>query len=141
MTKQEDIEKVRAAEQYGLDKHGWFVHIFEEKGPEGLVNYHTHGLSSKYPNGLDLQIVWPMNHVFANLIFWEFADMLEAGEKLASGEKYLIKPFDMTVMLANAIEGGRLVYRIIMPDADGWLSPDQQRDGHEKQWTGAEIVR
>lgn len=139
MTEQEQIKVNRAREQAGLDKHGWYTHIHRET-EDGLVNYHTHGLASKHENALDLQIVWPMNHVFAEMIFWEFADRLAAGEKLASGGKYFIAPFDMTVMLANAIEGGRLVHRIIVPDSDGWLLQDQQRDGHDKQWTGAVLV-
>lgn len=140
MTNEEMVEVNKAAEQAGLEKHGWYTHIHRELNSDGLVNFHTHGLISKNGKCLDLQIVYPMNHVLANLIFWEFADLLDLGEELKSGQILYIRQFDMTVMLANAIEGGRVVHRIIIPDERGWLQQDQQSDAHGKQWIGAIVA-
>jgi hypothetical protein len=133
-------DQVAQAEKVGLEKNGWYTHIHADKDEAGLINYHTHGLADKYNQALDLQIVRDINHVLANLVFWEFADLMASGEKLRTGEKYALKKFDMIVMLANALEGGRIVHRIILPDLDGWLMQDQQAAEYAAQWNGAIIV-
>lgn len=142
---EQNQEEKEQAEQDGLSKHGWYIHIHDEVDEAGNANYHTHGLITKY-DGLDLQIVRPnlagsvpMSHVLINLVFWQFADMIAAGRggEIKHGSKHFIPKLDMNVMLAHAIEGGRLVYRIIFSDEDGHLKSADQAPAYATQWIGA----
>lgn len=130
-------EVVRAAEQEGLTKHGWYIHYHQEKDEWGQINCHTHGIAEKYGT-LDLQVVMNLHPTFLKLVVWAVVDLLDAGLKPALGQRYYLgEQLDRNVTLVPAMEDGREVWRIILPDNDGKLSYEEQEYPWCNQWEGA----
>ena len=70
----------------------------------------------------------------AHKIISTVADRVRTGEKLADGQllNEVIKNFP--VKLYAAKEGGRDVFRIILPDPEGKLEQDEMNDQYKTQY-------
>jgi len=103
-----------------MEKYKFYSH-FVANDPEPYANFHTHGidLSWKHP---DFQIVVPMDPKIALDLFWSFVERIKEGERFGAGDvvQKIIKGHD--VRLIEAVECGRKVLRIVLPDPQ-WRFP------------------
>jgi hypothetical protein len=111
-----------------LAKHGYYFHfVLPEDDEEAAmcINAHTHGLSDTFAHP-DLQIVFPVEEQLAGEIFEPFVCEIRQGKKFNSGDRVPF-PFndEFEFLLVDAIESGRPVLRIIIPDNNGRLAKDE----------------
>jgi hypothetical protein len=107
---------------------GWHAHIVAEdpSAPYG-ANYHTHGLVESFGH-LDIQVVFPIDPRTIHGIVKKLIDQIKDGKKFKHGDRVdgviqSATDIEYQVLLINAIEGGRNVLRMIIPDAAGNLEP------------------
>lgn len=131
----EVLAEKRRFEADQMREHGWYAHYVSghESVPE-LFNYHTHGFDVTYPGQKDLQIVLRIQPQTAHNLFWEFAERLKKGERFAHGQRCdkIIKKGE--VLLFDALDDGRPVLRVIIPDAEGRLEPATMHPDFSVQW-------
>jgi hypothetical protein len=118
-----------------MAKYGWIVHFVpggDDQTPTGF-NAHTHGLQENYQHA-DFQIVVPLPDKVAHGIFITLADRVKQGEKFQDRQKVdeVIKGF--AVKLIDAVECGRPVLRIILPDPNGKLDLGEINDQYAVQY-------
>lgn len=103
-----------------LARFGFYVHgVQGVKSDDSFgVNYHTHGLAERFPGQLDLQITLPIRLEAAMAIFHAFVDQMKEGRRFRPG---YLKPGVLLapVVCITAIESGRTVLRLVMPDPEG----------------------
>lgn len=114
------------------EKYGWFSHYV---GGKDEANIHTHGLVSKHGH-VDLQLVIPVPQKTAQMLFWSLVDKIAEGRTFEAGEVVgeVLQGYDIT--FANAEEQGRRVLRLILPDKDGNLQPEESDPQYAAQWQG-----
>jgi len=118
-----------------MKEYGWVADIFiedDKQTPMGF-NIHTHGLGEKF-NHLNFQIVMPMPPETAHAMFVVLVEKLEEGQVFEAEKLYsdIIDIYDITFKLAE--ETGRKVLRLIVPDKEGNLFPDDLEGNFKKQW-------
>lgn len=131
---QADAER-RAWTETQIKKHGWIVHFVaggDEQSPTGF-NAHTHGLQENYQHK-DFQLVIPLPEKVAHPIFIELADRVKAGEKFVAGQKVDDIIQGMQVKLIDAVECGRPVLRVILPDKNGKLDLGEIAEPYAQQY-------
>lgn len=108
-----------------MDKYGWIAHYVADDSDYPLgANFHTHGMAENFGH-LDLQVVFPVDPQIVHSLFWNVFNRIKEGEQFKDGDTaeriagggYLVK-------FVDAIENGRPVLRIILPDKDGNLDRD-----------------
>ncbi len=122
-------EKFHALEQKNMEEHGFFSHVI----PEGnVINYHTHGLVESR-NVMDLQILLGIRAETAHKIIWTIVQMIDEGLKLKDGLEIDLKGWEsstipncscLRIKVVKAVETGREVFRVILPDKTGKLERD-----------------
>lgn len=117
-------------EQY--QKHGWIAHLVLPDDETGMANYHTHGLA------MDLQIVLPICPDLAKNLLQAAVDLLKSGTELLHGVDYSRIVDGYSVRFVRAIESGRPVLRMIIPNSDGKLDRDQMAGLFATQWEGVQ---
>lgn len=92
------------------------------------MNAHTHGFPTKC-NHPDLQIVYPLSEDVLHSVFVSALSLIEKSKlQLEDGGLYHKILRGYTVLVRSAVESGRPVRRLIMPDADGTFSELQCAD-------------
>lgn len=119
----EDAEKLIEWQKKCLLLHGWYMHyVYDDQNSPYSVNIHTHGLIENF-NHPDLQVCMPLPKKIIHNIVVEIVNRIKErtlfidkdqnyGDILAGG--YRVKFID-------AIENGRPVLRMILPDKAGHL--------------------
>ncbi len=118
-----------------MNKYGWICHFVatgDEQTSTGF-NAHTHGLQENHQHA-DFQIVIPLPEKVAHAIFITLADRVKAGEKFAAGQKLDEVIQQMQVKLIDAVECGRAVLRVILPDKAGKLDLGEIADPYATQY-------
>jgi len=132
-------QELRAQEQEWMKKYGWYMHYVpgDSDVPQGFVNAHTHGLEESWGH-YDLQVVIPLDQRTVNGVLQSAVDLVKAGTKIVPGEDYekIIKNYK--VRFAWAKESDRRVLRMILPDAQGRISPHTMEPTWARQWEGTE---
>jgi hypothetical protein len=117
-----------------MKRHGWICHFVtdDESSPTGL-NLHTHGLQENYQHP-DFQIVVLLPEKVGHSILIALADRVKAGEKFQDRQKVdeIIQRFP--VKLIDAVECGRPVLRVILPDPRGKLDLGEIGDPYARQY-------
>lgn len=115
------------------EQFGWVGHLVS--GDPNVVtgfNAHTHG-DAKY-NHPDFQIIIPIPDGLINHIFHVLWNQIREGKKFKAGDvvkeawKGGTRSYD--VALIDAVEGGRPVLRVIIPDEHGHLAKEDLKDAH-----------
>lgn len=123
----------------------WAVHavVDSEEAPTGF-NCHTHGFEKQFSHP-NVQIVAPVELELAGQLMYACANYIENNGKIIPGKLYpkmfnflVDKDFEepVDVTFAEAIEGGRKVLRLILPDYRGDLCVDTMESPQNKQWIG-----
>jgi len=110
-------------QQESIEKAGWWAHIVPsgDNTPFGY-NYHTHNFEEKF-NHLNIQIVYPLPPDLAHaLILDVIENIIEAKVKIQVGQKYEGVMANYKVEFIRAVETGRNVWRMVLPDANGGYS-------------------
>lgn len=120
------IEAVIAKERESMKAVGWYAHCVEtgDNTPFGF-NYHTHGFPKTY-HCPDMQICLPLSMEVCHGIMWRVVEMMKEGKRFEPGEYYSgILSKDLKVQFIYAVECGREVLRMILPDKHGrWDDED-----------------
>lgn len=131
--KNENIEAILAKQEEFLKQHGWYTHFVFGDINNKTINVHTHGLENfQHEN---FQIVLNLPQAVCQNILKNFVDRVKDGEKFKSDdvvENIIKSPYK--VRLTTAVESGRNVLRIILPDKDGNLSQETQEPPYDMQW-------
>ncbi len=109
-----------------LAEFGWYaVHVTgtpDETTPTGTNSY-TWGLALNYGH-LDFQIVMPLAGAVAHHLLTILADRVKAGERFEAGRQVAgVAARGYKVRLVAAREQDRDVLRVVIPDAEGNLTP------------------
>jgi hypothetical protein len=118
-----------------MKKHGWICHFVadgDEQTPNGF-NAHTHGLQENYQHK-DFQVVIPLPEKVAHSIFITLANRVKEGEKFQAGQKLDEVIQRMQVKLIDAVECGRPVLRVILPDKAGKVDLGEIGDPYARQY-------
>jgi hypothetical protein len=124
---------IAAWEKDKMETIGWFIHCVDgDNSVPYEFNCHTHGLMKTY-NHPDLQIVLRLNPAIAQNILSSFVEQIKSGTQFQHGSlvNHIIRNFN--VLLINAVEDGRNVLRIILPDKEGNLEPQEMTEVFSRQ--------
>lgn len=121
-----------------LKETGFFCHGVmgdEENSPSGY-NFHTHGLPETYDHP-NIQIVYPIPpDVFQSVINSAVGAIKDRGVKFELNVAYDHILEGMNVQFAWAVEEGRDVLRMILPDQDGETMMELMKAPYSSQWEG-----
>lgn len=126
--------EILAREKEGIEKYGFFVYCVPEADPM-VYNCHTRGLKEKF-NHCDLQIYIKLSPQLMMSIFHNIVDRIKAGEKFKHNDIVPNVIGNYSVRLVNAKEDDRNILRIIVPDRDGCLMPNEIDKFHARQYQG-----
>jgi hypothetical protein len=119
-----------------MEKHGWYAHFVLAEDESGVADIHTHGIEQTFGQP-DLQVTLPLPTSEAKVIlrlFHNVVDYIKQGVELRNGV-YLDRVVSgMKVKLVAAEEGGRPILRMILPDAQGKLEPDEMSEDFARQY-------
>jgi hypothetical protein len=115
-------EASKKKEREGIIQYGFYIHAVKDdcKCPHH-INFHTHGLKEVFGH-LDLQICFPLQVEIAYPIFHGMVDEIRAGKIFEAGKKYSSILVNYNVELIEAIECGRPVLRLLLPNKQGTLA-------------------
>lgn len=143
---QHGMDAARAKCDQLMKKYGWYAHVVpdDDRSPTGF-NYHTHGFRQTF-RCLNVQIVVPLPFEIVHGMARSIVHMLQAYECSCghTEQAQRFKHGDVTdqllqgynAMFAAAMEGGRRVLRIILPDPQGHLLESEQDELFKTQWIG-----
>jgi len=127
-------------EAKALAERGFYVH-YVGVDPSSPTNFnaHTHGMQA-FDNHLDFQLIVPLPPEYAHNIICTLAERVKSGERFVSGQKLdkIIRGFE--IKLIEAPEDDRRVLRIILPDPNGKLEPDEINEQYVVQYKDVEGV-
>ncbi len=110
-----------------IEEYGWYAHYVFDEDSATQTNIHTHGLPDKYGH-MDLQIVIPLPKNVAQGILWAVVRRIESGDVFKAGDMADEIVHEFKVKFVGAIECGRPVLRIILPDKYGGLDQGDFKD-------------
>jgi hypothetical protein len=132
-----------AAEKVSLEKNGFYVHISlnDPTVPTGF-NAHTHGFPESFGHR-DIQLVAPGTPENVETVFRELADYVKKGKKLVGGRTYkdvLDGLENFQFLCVPAIESGREVFRIILPNMVGSFDPANMEGDHAEDFAKQHLM-
>lgn len=101
-----------------MQKFGFYVHAVSDPYAPNDVNMHTHGFEESWGHA-DFQICLPMDPQTAAGIFHSLADHIKGGKKFELGYYDGLVQDGYRVKFVNALESGRNVLRVILPQQNG----------------------
>lgn len=113
---EQGVEEARRLASEMIEKYGWYSHIISrDDGSPTKFNYHTHN----FPEFLgipDVQVVCNIDQQVIHSIVSGLVGAVKAGRKIELNrrESGILRDYD--VMFVEAEEGGRSVWRLILPD-------------------------
>lgn len=121
-----------------MERYGFYIHfVFDEdfdNSPSG-VNLHTHGISESQDHR-DFQITIPLDPEIARGIFHNLYDRVKAGHTFEEGDVVSeILGGGMKITFIEAMECGRPVLRVILPDSGGNI----KRSTMNREWRTAQF--
>ena len=132
---EQGLEAVIELEKKHMKKYGWYAHCVQSgdyQTPMGF-NYHTHGFPETLAHR-DIQIVLPVDmkicHSIATTIFNKLQNYEPSAYWDGDLEEGIIKDYPVEFM--EAMESGREVLRVILPDKNGKFG-DEAEPPYNKQ--------
>ena len=116
-----------------LGKQGFYVHYItqDDATPTGF-NAHSHGLQ-QYDH-LDFQLIVPLPPEIGHSIISDLANRVKGGERFEPGQVLDKVVRNFNVKLIEATESDRKVLRIILPDPQGGLEPEEISERYSVQY-------
>lgn len=113
------FKSMAAWEVEQLKKYGFYIHlVFDEQNMPNNTNIHTHGIQSNF-NHPDLQICLPLSKGQALSVIHSIVEKIKSGESFKTDVEYVdILAKNYKLKFIKAIECGREVLRVILPDID-----------------------
>lgn len=139
-TVEEAVAAQNEFENNSLNKYGYYVHcVAVDPSSPTNFNAHTHGMQA-FDNHPDFQIIIPLSLKSAHSILCTVADRVKSGERFVSGQKLdkIVRGFE--IKLVEAPEDDRKVLRIVLPDPDGKLEPEEINEQYSAQYKDVEGV-
>lgn len=131
-----DIQLLMLIQQKSdVERYGWYAHVVMQGAntPTGY-DMHTHGLAEKSEHA-DFQIVLPMATELAHTLLKTLVHRVQAGEKFKDGDVVERVCGDgYKVKLVSAVEAGRPVLRVILPDPEGRLARNEIGGDYARQY-------
>ena len=121
LPREEALEEMRNWQNECVSKFGFYVHYVNEGE---VIDVHTHGLVETHDHP-DLQIVLPIDPKTSHSVINNVVAKIEEGQVFSDGMvvEDIIQNF--SVKFVDAKEGDRDVLRIILPDPQGKIEPDE----------------
>ncbi len=121
-------------EEKHLKKSKFFVHLVMTDPDTKGANIHTHGFPESY-NHPDIQIVMALPQQIAGAILHTAHDIIKEGGKLELEKAYDQFLHGYNVQFVWAIENGRDILRMILPDKEGELMEELMNNSvYKNQW-------
>jgi thiaminase len=112
-------EAVEKMQEDCIKKYGWYAHyIMDDNNCPANTNAHTHHVLESFGHK-DFQICLNVKPEIFNMIFTSLVDEVKKGAKYESGKKYGKIIDGYKVEFIDAIESGRSVLRVLIPDENG----------------------
>ena len=137
LTLGEAQEKHRQWAREQIETHGFYVHFTPLS--DIAFNYHTHGVETVFHHP-DLQIVVPLPERVVIQMFHNVVAKIKAGRIFESGDIEEGIVMDYNVKFIDAVEGGRKVLRIVVPDSDGHLDESDLTEDFSFQYQHLETI-
>jgi hypothetical protein len=112
-------EAVAKMEAESIEKYGWYAHyVFGDKMCPSGVNIHTHYLVESFGHK-DIQLCINIDPTLLHFVIVNVVDGIRKGIKYEPGKMYagLVDGFKLEFI--DAIENGRKVLRLLIPDEKG----------------------
>lgn len=105
-------------QEEAVKKHGWYAHIVQDPRCPANTNIHTHHVMESFGHK-DFQICLNINPNTSHGLLADAVNEVKKGVKFEPGKKYdnIIKNYK--VEFIEAIEEGRSVLRMLIPDENG----------------------
>lgn len=126
--KKDALEQIRAQHDGWLKKYGFYIHsVFPAAGQEHLgFDHHTHGIAESFRHP-DFQIKLGVAQGIAAALFHDFVNRIKEGERFTVGASAALPDgtflngflHGFPVKLVAAVENGRELIRIVLPDPQG----------------------
>lgn len=128
------MEELEARERAAMEKEGWYAHMVVAEKEGDLANYHTHGLPHTFQH-LDFQCVLPIDPNIVHGIVHTLVKQIRLGKVFEDGdvEEGLIRN-GYSIKFVAAEENGRRVLRIVLPDKNNKLEPDEMAEPFDMQY-------
>lgn len=111
--------QIKESMNNSMEKYGWIAHmVFAEDGVH--ANYHTHGVRNHF-NHKDFQISLNLNTQIAHGVLTNVVELVKKGNRFEEGIRYSNVIYNYDVEFKIFTEDGREVYRILLPDKNGYL--------------------
>ena len=112
------VEAVRKMQEESVKKYGWYVHVVQDPRCPANTNVHTHHLVESFGHK-DLQICLNINPKTSHRLLADAISEIKNGVKFEPGKKYGKIINNYQVEFIEAIEEGRSVLRMLIPDENG----------------------
>jgi hypothetical protein len=136
LSHEDALTEVRRQHAAAIAEHGWCCHVVpdDRDSPTGF-NAHTHGLEDSYGHP-DFEIVLPLPFAVAHQILINLVAEVKAGRQFKAGDlaSQIIRGFNLG--LALAVEGGREVLRVVIPDPEGRTARGEIGEEYAVQYIG-----
>lgn len=112
-------EALEKMQEESIKKYGWYIHfVFNDKMCPSGVNVHTHYLEESFDHK-DIQICINLKPELIHMILANIVQKIKEGVKYEPGKKYagIVEGFKLEFI--DAIENGRRVLRLLIPDENG----------------------
>lgn len=133
----QDPKKIADWQTSCMIEYGWYMHyVFDDELSPFSVNIHTHGLleSFKHP---DIQVCIPLPKEVVHTIFANIVSSIKDGTLVLEKNKYYddVLAGGYKVKYIDAVENGRPVLRMILPDKAGHLEQLDMDPDTQEQYT------
>ena len=126
-------------ETMSMAVYGFFIHGTPANDGE-YMNFHTHGVPESF-NHQDIQIVMPFDPGITAQVIHNIVDLIKNGNRFVNGStsqdvlsEYRGKK--QVVRFIDAVESGRQVLRVLIPDKNGFFPEDVECDPRFKKQIG-----
>lgn len=133
LSEEEALARILDEQRVLVTEHGWCCHAVPRSDGAPQQNVHTHGLPESFEH-LDFQIVAFISPEQAWAILNELVEQVRSGRRFESGidvEDILER---WPVRLISAVESGRTVLRVILPDCHGNLDEENMDEWGRDQY-------
>lgn len=133
LTQDQIFKRLQETQAENIEKYGFCIHYVSDSDSPELINAHTHGISSSFDHK-DFQIVLNLHPSVVQSIFFNLVESLKSGNRFEHNQKVneIIRYFQ--IKLIDAVEDGRQVLRVILPDPDGNTDKDKMSLEYARQY-------
>jgi hypothetical protein len=115
----EGMESVKKMQADCIEKYGWYTHyVFDDKMCPSNINIHTHHVFESFKHK-DIQVCLNLRPQLIHQIIANVIEGIKQGIKYEPGRKYAGIIDNFKLEFIDAVEDGRPVLRLLIPDENG----------------------